>query len=185
MRPLVVFALLGSAGCATSGLTQRASVDLGCPESSIALGTGSAGAILANGCGHWIEYSCDGTGLRLFCTEEGRGVDMATGTARRPPSAGDYRGACFGNQTCFAPLVCVDHLCVRPSGPGHLGGSCVESNGVGGLCDAPLRCVDAHCEAPPRGPPPPAGSRSGPCYPNATCNAGFRCLDSVCIDSTP
>ena len=180
MRPLFALSLLCLTGCVTGGLRQSAAAALDCPVSSVTIGTNVAGAVLANGCGQWIEYACVRYGRGVSCSEGEHGyLGVSAGPRRRTSSAGYEDRACFGNQTCFAPLVCVQQLCVRPSGPGRFAGPCVA-----GQCGASLACVNGRCEPGAAVPPPEVGERSGPCYPNATCNAGLRCLDTECVDSS-
>jgi hypothetical protein len=180
-NPVLLLGLVAGSACASSLLTQRAASDLGCQESSVTLQYGWAGAVRATGCGDWIDYSCIENRFGPFCTEERRGHDLpATRRGPRTPRTGAELGACFGNETCFAPLVCVQDICLRPGGAGQIAGPCLV-----GRCNSPLACVRDRCEPAAGAPPPPVGSRSGACYPNETCNAGLRCVNNLCGDEPP
>lgn len=187
MYPLrLVPCVLGLSACASLQITSRAATDLRCQEDSISLTGGAAGEVRATGCGDWIDYVCtqQDSETQVACTEERRGhVTSPAGRLLRTPAAGSEQGVCFGNQTCFPPLQCIQGLCMRPTGLGKLAGPCDE-----GDCESPLTCVREVCV--PRGPPPldprvQVGQKSGVCYPNGTCDIGLRCADNLCLEAGP
>lgn len=179
MRSFVLLAsALGASSCASTVIAQRAAADLKCPDSRVVVERGLAGAVRATGCGDWIEYSCIENPLGLFCMEDRRAHDLP-GTHRRPltPQTGAEFGACFGNQTCFAPLACVQGSCVRPGSARELAGPCFL-----GECQSGLECIHDRCEPSPPAPRAPVGTLSGACYQNESCNAGLRCVGNTCYD---
>ncbi len=179
MRPTAVFILIMNLGaCASVQITQRAADDLPCPAEQIQLSFGAAGAVKAYGCGDWIQYACaSGENVGLTCVQEARGTEsQAGGNRKHLAEEGRENGSCFGNQTCFAPLSCVQGICLRPAAPGMIGGACID-----GTCRAPLACVNAQCEPVESGQLSlPMGTRGGACYPNPSCNAGLTCQAGIC-----
>jgi len=162
--------------CASWEVTRRAADDLKCPDAAVYVEDGAAGAVHATGCGAWIDYSCGTDHDKVSCTELQRGREGAN-AERRATAVGSENGACFGNQTCSSPFVCSANVCVRPTRVVSRPRRCFA-----GTCPDGLTCVNSRCLP---GSAIPAGTRSGACYPNQTCNTGLQCQKNVCVDIPP
>ena len=83
--------------------------------------------------------------------------------------------ACFPNDTCFEPSVCMGGVCVEPE-EGVLGGACYPNM----TCNDDLVCISGVCS------PANIGDEDGPCYPNETCNnEALICVEGICLEDGP
>ncbi len=88
---------------------------------------------------------------------------------------GDLGGPCYPNETCNAPYVCEDGVCVNPGGTGGPGEPCHPDH----TCDDPYVCEEGVCVNPGG-----TGGLGEPCHPDHTCDDPYVCEDGWCVEET-
>ena len=100
------------------------------------------------------------------------------------PPPGQEGGACYGNDTCDAPLICENDVCISEPTPdltGQVGGPCYAND----TCNEGLVCEESICVEKEDDPPPPDGSLGGPCYGNGSCDEPLVCEEDTCVEVPP